>query len=218
MSRENKLALIIGFGLVLFVGVLISDHLSEANRLVTADLARAIDPLVDEDEDTPLVEFGPVGPRLAGPEDHPTALPTKSTHPLHVVEEGETLRTIARSWYGDDSMAITLAAHNNLPDPDRLVPGTRLLMPTSPPGDVAELTITMGQPAPITPPAAIAEDEPDSLEVYTVKPGDTLSQLAQKLLGSSRDTGRLFEMNRDVIGNIDALQVGMELRYPRSSS
>jgi len=91
MSRENKLALIIGFGLVLFVGVLISDHLSEANRLVTADLARAIDPLVDEDEDTPLVEFGPVGPRLAGPEDHPTALPTKSTHPLHVVEEGETL-------------------------------------------------------------------------------------------------------------------------------
>ena len=53
MSRENKLALIIGFGLVLFIGVLISDHLSEANRQVTADLAMAIDPLVD-DADAPF--------------------------------------------------------------------------------------------------------------------------------------------------------------------
>lgn len=167
MSRENKLALIIGFGLVLFVGVLISDHLSEANRLVTADLAMAIDPLVDEDENTPLVEFGPVEPRLAVLEERPIALPM---HHQHVVEEGQTLPTI-----------------------------------------------TMGQPAaaPIAVPAA---NEPDPLEVYTVQPGDTLSQIAQKLLGSSRDTDRLFEMNRDVIGNIDALQVGMELRYPRSSS
>ena len=28
MTRENKLALIIGFGLLLFVGILVSDHLS----------------------------------------------------------------------------------------------------------------------------------------------------------------------------------------------
>ena len=211
MSRENKLALIIGFSLVLFVGVLISDHLSEASRQVTADLAMAIDPLVDEDADAPLVEFGPAEPVVVAA-DEPVEVP--SGLQLHVVEEGETLRTIAGSWYGDEAMAMALASHNNLPDPNRLVVGTRLLMPTPDPGPAPVRTVTMGQTN--APPQPTARPEP--LEVYTVQPGDTLSQIAQKLLGSSRDTERLFEMNRDVIGNIDALQVGMELRYPRSSS
>src|SRR5688572_14246714 len=39
MTRENKLALIIGFGLVLVVGILVSDHLSAASRQETADLS-----------------------------------------------------------------------------------------------------------------------------------------------------------------------------------
>lgn len=211
MSRENKLALIIGFGLVLFIGVLISDHLSEANRQVTADLAMAIDPLVD-DADAPLVEFGPVG----GPLDEPVR--TDSSTRLHVVTEGDTLRNIARTWYGDESIASSLAAHNNLPDPNRLVAGTRLLMPEF---EVSETVIVTMGAAPPTPTSAApsAETPPaDPVEVYTVQPGDTLSQIAQKLLGSSRNTDRLFEMNRDVIGNIDALQVGMKLRYHRPAS
>jgi len=32
MTRENKLALVVGFGLVLFVGILVSDHLSAVHR------------------------------------------------------------------------------------------------------------------------------------------------------------------------------------------
>lgn len=211
MSRENKLALIIGFGLVLFIGVLISDHLSEANRQVTADLAMAIDPLVD-DADAPLVEFGPVGPPL----DEPVR--TDSSTRLHVVTEGDTLRNIARTWYGDESIASSLAAHNNLPDPNRLVAGTRLLMPEFEVSETVIVTMGATPPAP-TPAAPSAETPPaDPVEVYTVQPGDTLSQIAQKLLGSSRNTDRLFEMNRDVIGNIDALQVGMKLRYHRPAS
>lgn len=38
MTRENKLALVVGFGLVLFVGILISDHYSEARRAESANL------------------------------------------------------------------------------------------------------------------------------------------------------------------------------------
>ena len=37
-SRENKLALIVGFGLVLFMGILVSDHLSTARREASASL------------------------------------------------------------------------------------------------------------------------------------------------------------------------------------
>ncbi len=40
MTRENKLALVIGFGLILFVGILVSDHFS-AQRLDSAELTRA---------------------------------------------------------------------------------------------------------------------------------------------------------------------------------
>ena len=32
MTRENKLALVVGFGLLLFVGILVSDHFSAAHR------------------------------------------------------------------------------------------------------------------------------------------------------------------------------------------
>lgn len=47
MTRENKLALVVGFGLILLVGVLISDHFSTARNQESADLrqARPSDPL-----------------------------------------------------------------------------------------------------------------------------------------------------------------------------
>ena len=218
MSRENKLALIIGFGLVLFVGVLISDHLSEANRQVTADLAMAVDPLLDEDDGATLVEFDPIRPpSIEVVVVEPT--PAPSDHHMHVVREGETLNAIGRLWYGDETSASMLAIYNNLPDPDHLVPGTRLIMPpiSEPVPDTLVATASI-RPFPAAPPAAPPAPPTPELDVYTVQPGDTLSQIAQKLLGTSRATPQLFELNRDVIGNMDALQVGMELRYRRPST
>lgn len=233
MSRENKLALIIGFGLVLFVGVLISDHLSEANRQVTADLTVAINPLEETGNDGPsIVEFGtpPPPPTLATTTPTatvptsvpaaahvpaPIALPTSVPGPtLHVVAEGETLTSICRQWYDDDGLAAALATWNNLPNPDRLVPGTRLVMPDT--ASLAPGYLPLPEPVTVvtvsTPPPAAREG------VYTVQPGDTLSQIAQKLLGTSRATDQLYALNRQVIGNVDALQVGMQLRYPLASN
>ena len=43
MTRENKLALVIGFGLILFIGILISDHFSVANNQSTADLTQPLE-------------------------------------------------------------------------------------------------------------------------------------------------------------------------------
>ncbi len=39
MTRENKLAMVVGFGLLLFVGILVSDHFSTAQRQGSANLA-----------------------------------------------------------------------------------------------------------------------------------------------------------------------------------
>lgn len=41
MTRENKLAMVVGFGLLLFVGILLSDHFSAAQRQDTARLSAA---------------------------------------------------------------------------------------------------------------------------------------------------------------------------------
>ena len=38
MTRENKVALVVGFGLILLVGILISDHLSDARTQEPANL------------------------------------------------------------------------------------------------------------------------------------------------------------------------------------
>ena len=40
MTRENKLAMVVGFGLLLFVGILVSDHFSTAQRQGSANLDR----------------------------------------------------------------------------------------------------------------------------------------------------------------------------------
>ncbi len=41
MTRENKLAMVVGFGLLLFVGILVSDHFSAAQRQETTRIARS---------------------------------------------------------------------------------------------------------------------------------------------------------------------------------
>jgi len=220
MSRENKLALIIGFGLVLFVGVLVSDHLSANQRELTSNLHTSIDTSqLDHVPGSVLVEFGPEISELDEDTNslpaHTFASPPSPTlsapNPMRTVEEGETLRSICRAWYGNGALANALATYNNLPDPDRLVPGTRLIMPNAGEfGSSAEPVVTMG--APINSNATMA------MGTYTVQPGDTLSEIAQKLMGTARATASLYELNRSVLPDMNALKVGMVLNYPLPSS
>lgn len=58
------------------------------------------------------------------------------------------------------------------------------------------------------------EDEVPVEVTYTVRPGDTLSSIAQKHLGSSGRYSEVFETNRELLGSPDALQIGMVLRIP----
>ncbi len=44
MTRENKLALVVGFALILVVGILISDHFSTARSQKSAELGQVVDP------------------------------------------------------------------------------------------------------------------------------------------------------------------------------
>jgi nucleoid-associated protein YgaU len=49
---------------------------------------------------------------------------------------------------------------------------------------------------------------------YVVKPGDTLSKLAQQFYGDASQYRRIFEANRDKVTDPDRIQVGQVLTIP----
>lgn len=74
MTRENKLALVVGFGLILFIGILISDHFSVARNQSSANLtSREIaDPLVGRSRNEPdliAIKPEPPAPPMLQPAD-----------------------------------------------------------------------------------------------------------------------------------------------------
>ena len=140
MTRENKVALVIGFALVLFAGILVSDHFSTANSEQPAGL------LPQEP-----IAAGIVGsPRLVDPQGKPNhressrqvaqeMAPQDRTEPrrrsqgipppevsVHDVKPGESLRAICRRYYGNADLADPLARYNGVSDPDVLWVDQRL--------------------------------------------------------------------------------------------
>jgi nucleoid-associated protein YgaU len=92
-------------------------------------------------------------------------------------------------------------------DPEKLPP----LMPVKPLETVAPL----GEPGE----PVVAEDPafqiPEEFDEYTVKYGDTLSGIAEKMLGSQARYRDIYEANRDRMTSPDRLDVGKPLRIPR---
>ena len=121
----------------------------------------------------------------------------------HEVKQGESLFQISERYYGNGHLWRELAAHNR----DRVGEdggvGIGVVLTIPPRGTVAG-----GKPARVAVTA-----EPTEERTYTVKAGDTLSEISQKLLGSAKRMDELVTMNRDQIRDADDIRVGMKLRY-----
>jgi nucleoid-associated protein YgaU len=55
---------------------------------------------------------------------------------------------------------------------------------------------------------------PESLRIYVVLPGDTLSSIAARELGSASLAENIFLLNRDAIEDPDHLMAGVRIRLP----
>jgi nucleoid-associated protein YgaU len=157
MTRENKLAMVIGFGLLLFVGILVSDHLSAR----TAQLA-------NPDTSLPMLvkaglpggsqaaprEFGeqinePAAAEIASDGEHRIAIGSidiveprsadagmRAGGPIngapamrtHTVAKGEYPSDIAKKYYGKRALGEALAKFNDI-DPSKLKIGKVLNVP-----------------------------------------------------------------------------------------
>lgn len=238
MTRENKVALVVGFALVLFVGILISDHLSKAQTQRAANFvpasshndpadqraAQLID-LATSDRrlsmPAPRPEPAPLLPRVGEPraprpqpDAMPVRLPPAAPPParVHEVRSGESLSSIAHRYYGEVGLTERLAKHNGVTDPDMLWAGRTIEIPPAAVlnGDAAAPPAS--EPVATPPPETAGETAPHG--TYRVRPGDSLSTIAQRFMSSAGQWRRLYELNRDVISDPNEVQAGTVLRIP----
>lgn len=54
-----------------------------------------------------------------------------------------------------------------------------------------------------------------TVKTYTVKDGDTLSKIAEKIYGDAAEYQKIYDANKDLIGpSADNIKVGQELTIP----
>jgi nucleoid-associated protein YgaU len=243
MNRENKLALVVGFGLILLVGILISDHFSAAQTQKPAALALAVEPLDSSRWSNPdLIAYrqsSTTPPQVTMPEEDAAATPAE---PEPAEPAPATLPRPDTDGPGEEAMAaeanVTLP-----PDPGPVVDDPM----TAPPprmhvvregetltsicrdelGDADRVFEVAGLNDLENPDAVIvgqrlvlpdgaAPADPPTPSTYTVREGDNLSTIALRVLGSARRYDELFEANRDKLKTPDHVREGMVLRIPRT--
>lgn len=254
MTRENKLALVVGFALIVFVGVLVSDHFSAARLSEPADLTlNSSTARNSQRNDQKLIDLQESKPATGNPArvSQPAVAPTQylasdgaasgqptpdqvqtirlpdlqalpQTDPMSGadssvndrvrfvhVRSNETLSSICGREYGDQLLASALAKYNGISNPNLIRQGRRLRLP-----DASVLGSDNNDTAP---PRSTASDS--RFASYTVKPGESLSEIASRLLKSTERWHELYDLNRDVIpGEPNSVRAGVTIKLPVNGS
>ncbi len=120
------------------------------------------------------------------------------------VRERDSLERIARREYGDARLWRPLAEVNGITDPGRLRLGATLWLPP-----VEALRGESPAVAAAAAPAGAAADFPRR---YRVREGETVSQISQKVYGTSRHWERILAANG--LSRPEELRAGVELVIP----
>lgn len=226
VTREQKLALIVGFSLILFVGVLISDHLSSARK---ASIAKV------EPETAPVSPV-PMTLAAAQPAERPVQPPTPiidaSTTPTNPpvttgqLQPEHPIASVTEPTRQDDRIA---AAPTGLGGNDgnlareveavggKLVKGADgstsiVFPPVAPPTSVPEprrevANTLRTSPITITPVGNI-----ENLKTHAVASGESLYLIAAKYYGNGNMWKELAKFNG--MDNSGAVRVGMKIKVP----
>ncbi|HEY2594477.1 MAG TPA: LysM peptidoglycan-binding domain-containing protein [Chloroflexota bacterium] len=147
----------------------------------------------------------PAATSLPTAASEPTATLTSASEPVlrYTVQPGDTLTAVARRFYGDTA-ALDRIVQTNLGQP---MPDGRTFADSNQiqPGWVLTLPL----------PSQVAYDQ-DGQCWYIVQPGDTLSTIAARLLGSANRWPELYALNSDRIAAPARIRVGLALQLPGS--
>jgi len=150
----------------------------------------------------------PTPTRNAAPVSLP-ATPATQSFTLYTIKPGDSLWKLAQQFLGDGHRHGELAELNR----DRIGADGSLRV-----GASIKIPRTGAEPArasemPLSKPAFRA-DPPKGATTYTVQAGDTLGEISQRLLGTSKRIGDIVGANRDQIDDADDIRAGMVLKIP----
>ncbi len=222
MTREQKLALIVGFALVLIVGVLVSDHLSLAQERVAGDEAGLAEALEPEEPGlgrawSGLAVADPAGRRAESRADiePPVLDEAYFSGPEDDAEGGRTLEDRARNALGtladgaERAVALLRESQNgNLPaaQTDRI---ETFEMPSLREADERRAT-----PPPVRTADRGATDARASYLRHVVKEGESLWSIAVEHYGDGTLHTRLAELNADRTGPNGTVYAGATILVP----
>ncbi|MDO4583307.1 MAG: LysM peptidoglycan-binding domain-containing protein [Planctomycetia bacterium] len=139
-----------------------------------------------------------------------------SNDTVYVVQEGDNYWNISEKVYGTGSYFRAIAQYNSVvaPNPNKLVAGTKLLIP-----NVSFLRSCYPALCPESGEgvarAGTSPQSGPSQAYYVVQDGDTLSDIARRQLGSASRWPEIYRLNRDALNNrFDLLVPGVELVLP----
>lgn len=149
----------------------------------------------------------------------PVVDPLKQPAATHVVKPGETLSKIASQYYGTGTAWRTLAKANpgKVDSNGGVRSGVTLVIP-------AREALAGAPPKPATPaaPGVAPKREPAKSEpvrparielaTYTVRKGDSLGVISQRVLGTSRRVQEIMDLNG--LDDEDAIEAGKVLKMP----
>lgn len=239
MTREHKLALIVGFSLVLVLGVLISDHFSKSRT--TEGMS---DSKVAQARDVGAV---PPGIRLAGNENALAPLPGQSTfgagQPDTALPMVNPIAAQPQPRPVEFEMVVNGAEHRQADVPPELARATQFV-PTnsidSTPGAAQTppigTTVIMGTPngggvtpggptaytqIPVNSPQPVIADSRPQLPVssgqmkrHDIREGDSLYSLARQTYGDGSLWEKLKDFNKGKIGSGGAVREGVTIMLP----
>ena len=242
MTREIKLALILGFALALTVGVRVADHFSTAQN---ADLVSVDDAATDRSAQPPIqrfiadtaealgsvfsdesaVELAATSERTTVPQEQagpPTRSGETDQEPGGLVMGGDDWsarpeRPDGPSYTVRPGDSIWRIADDVLGDGNRW----RELRELNPRTIASDGTVAVGAvlALPSGANAAAPRQTPPSRaerpRTYTVQAGDSLSEIAKNVLGDGNRWRDILEVNRDVIELPNEIYPGLRLKLPQ---
>lgn len=175
------------------------------------------------------------------PRTEPLPAPEVSTT-WYTVQQGETLFQIAKRQYGTGQAWKQLAELNKgrVSQDGAVKAGVRIELFDSLPGSKAAPSKTPSKPTekPTDKPADKPSEKPTSRpatgeqritraepkadivkaantpRTYTVRKGDSLGEISQKMLGTMRRKDEIVDLNKGILDDEDSIQVGMVLKMP----
>ncbi|MBU6413369.1 MAG: LysM peptidoglycan-binding domain-containing protein [Planctomycetes bacterium] len=220
VTRELKLALIVGFSLVLVVTILVSDYFSKARRVSLATPAgdtQVSMKAAPEWKPAPPEQLTPTNPEQGGM----TAAvppPVGGSEPV-IIRQGSGWNDGGSSIVGGVDGVLNKTPDQPLirttVEPDLSVnpQGTIVPDPTRP--DVNKPTTTVTPVPTLVSPAPVGPTAPSTNEkMHTVASGDTMYVICKKYYGSTKYWKELAAFNSATLKNPAALKLGQKLRIP----